>query len=288
MQGKKYIILYIFSVQLVIAEFREITPLENTTIKKEEVRDRKNNIKMEAQNFNKKKEEVLSEVNYVQNSEELQKVIEKNSVPVITEEKLSEIIENSKKTPLPDNDVENEEKFLSLELDKKSEPTPDFLVDLKDKLKKYNFSDKSEVLYGGQVNSKELINDKMVDNLEFGVGIAYKKREYYEREYEKKELDMWNHTPIYATGKYRVNNDENIEKYLKVNLGYAIGEYENETEYDEVKAQNGFYYGVGGGVEYEDITLDLMYQVNKDAYNKNNSSEDNARVTFSVDYKLDL
>ena len=48
------------------------------------------------------------------------------------------------------------------------------------------------------------------------------------------------------------------------------------------------YYGVGGGIEYSDISLDLIYQVNKDAYERDNSSQDDSRITFSVDYKLDF
>ena len=47
------------------------------------------------------------------------------------------------------------------------------------------------------------------------------------------------------------------------------------------------YYGIGGGVEYDDISLDLIYQVNKDAYEKN-STQDDSRITFSVDYKLNF
>ena len=49
-----------------------------------------------------------------------------------------------------------------------------FFIDIKKTLDKYSFSDKSEEIYGGQITSKEITSDKIIDNLEFGVGVANK------------------------------------------------------------------------------------------------------------------
>lgn len=293
-----YIITLTLSLQIYGSGFKEILPLEGKNFqnnskknsntlqenKIETVIEEKREKIVEKKFEDKTTNEKVSE--YVKNSKELENVINQNSAPMITEEELAKIIENAKNSPLPDSYVENrrKENFNKIQ---NSTPSSAFIIDLKDTLKKYNFSDKSDQLYGGQVTSKELVNDRILNNLEFGLGIAYKKREYYEREYEKKETYLWTHTPVYATGKYKLSTTESSSKYLKVNLGYAIGEYQDSQDYDEVRTQNGLYYGFGGGVEYEDIVLDLIYQVNKDAYNKNNSNEDSSRVTFSVDYKLD-
>lgn len=284
---------------ILYGEFREITPLENISIieieninqdkgmKRIEKKSRDNSIKYENSRLNEgcelKKE---NKIEYIENGDEVKEVIEKNSVPLISEEQLIQIINMAKNSPLPENNVENKENsIISKESDMIQQP--DFLIDIKNKLDKYSFSDKSEDIYGGQITAKEITSDKIIDNLEFGLGVAYKNSEYDNSQYENKNSDIWSHTPIYATGKYRLSSDEDSSKYLKLNLGYAIGEYEENEEYLERKNQSGMYYGIGAGVEYTDLSLDLIYQVNKDAYEKrDNSTKDDSRITFSIDYKL--
>lgn len=284
---------------ILYGEFREITPLENISIieieninqdkdmRRIEKKSRDNSIKYEDSKLNKGyelKEE--NKIEYIENGDEVKEVIEKNSVPLISEEQLIQIINMAKNSPLPENNVENRENNI---IPKKNDTIqqPDFLIDIKKKLDKYSFSDKSEDIYGGQITSKEITSDKIIDNLEFGLGVAYKNNEYYNSQYESKNSEIWNHTPIYATGKYKISSDEDSSKYLKLNLGYAIGEYEENEEYLERKNQSGMYYGIGAGVEYTDLSLDLIYQVNKDAYEKrDNSTKDDSRITFSIDYKL--
>lgn len=284
---------------ILYGEFREINPLENISIieieninqdkdmRRIEKKSRDNSIKYEDSRLNEgdelKKE---NKIEYIENGDEVKEVIEKNSVPLISEEQLIQIINMAKNSPLPENNVENKENSI---ISKESDMTqqPDFLIDIKNKLDKYSFSDKSEDIYGGQITAKEITSDKIIDNLEFGLGVAYKNSEYDNSQYENKNSDIWSHTPIYATGKYRLSSDEDSSKYLKLNLGYAIGEYEENEEYLERKNQSGMYYGIGAGVEYTDLSLDLIYQVNKDAYEKrDNSTKDDSRITFSIDYKL--
>lgn len=294
--GKKSILLfYLFYTSLYSSgEFKEIVPLEsNFFIENEKIEEKENIIenKGEMKNLPAIKEDSTVEKNIevkdipiVEDREEVKETIKKNSTPTITEEQLQKIIANSKNSPSLENEVESEE-FHSFNLNREDESN-DFFQDIEEKLEKYSFSDKSGSKYAGKVLTKEITSDKIIDNLEFGVGVAYENQEYYDSQYTKQNSDIWTHTPIYATGKYKLSDTEINKKYLKLDLGYAIGEYENIEKYEELKNQSGIYYGIGGGVEFKDITLDLMYQVNKDAYIKDNSPQDDSRITFSVDYKL--
>lgn len=292
------IILYIFfSVTLMgSGEFKEIVPLENQNLFIEEklsseiLPQPKKNNKIEKKKEKReivvenKLEETISEV-IVDDNIEVQEVVKNNSTPIITEEQLKNIIAQSKNSPLPESTIDMERKDFYPIL-KKDDNKSQFFKDIEATLDKYSFSDKSEETLGGKVTTKELTSDRLVDNLEFGVGVAYQNTEMYEATYKNQNSDIWTHTPVYATGKYKISEGDENNKYIKVNLGYAIGEYENSKEYNEVKNQSGVYYGIGGEIEYDSVTLDLMYQVNKDAYERDNKSQDDSRITFSVDYKF--
>ncbi|MBM6822749.1 hypothetical protein, partial [Fusobacterium mortiferum] len=167
---------------ILYGEFREIIPLENISIieieninqdkgmKRIEKKSRDNSIKYEDSGLNEGcelKEE--NKIEYIENGDEVKEVIEKNSVPLISEEQLIQIINMAKNSPLPENNVENKENsIISKESDMIQQP--DFLIDIKNKLDKYSFSDKSEDIYGGQITAKEITSDKIIDNLEFGLG----------------------------------------------------------------------------------------------------------------------
>lgn len=287
-------ILFILTVDI-YGEFREIIPLENQILFINQKKNNNSETKVAEGIENKHTikeenlpEEITQESVHVIDKEEVKETIKNNSTPVITEDQLKDIIALSKSSPLPKNNVETDQRdFYSLDLDKRGNQ-PYIFQEIGKTLDKYSFSDKSEEIYGGRVTAKEITSDRVIENLEFGVGIAYENAEYYDSQYEKQDSDIWTHTPVYATGKYKLSSDEESTKYLKLNLGYAIGEYENLKEYNEIKNQSGIYYGIGGGVEYSDISLDLIYQVNKDAYERENSSHDDSRITFSVDYKLNF
>ncbi len=58
---------------------------------------------------------------------------------------------------------------------------------------------------------------------------------------------------------------------------------------NEVNSKSGSYYGIGGGIEYENgLTLDLIYQVSEDNGSSGNGKTEDNRTTFSVKYKLDI
>ena len=278
---KSILFFYILIVKTSYSNFIEVFSLEGNSSNFKKNFESKVDKKIETEIQRK---ENISEATQIKDDEQIKNIIEKNKITLITEEKIQEIIEFAKNSPLPENSVENKKEFIPVY--KFDTTQSDFFIDIQKALDKYDFSDKSEEIYGGQITSKELTSDKIINNLEFGIGVAYKNHEYYDSKYENKNLDIWTHTPIYATGKYKMSDNSTNTKYLKINLGYAIGTF-NDEEYIDKKKQSGIYYGIGAGIEYKILSFDLIYQVNKNAYKKNNSMQNDSRITFSIDYKFD-
>ncbi len=285
--------IFLSLVLLGNGEFKEVAPLDNGIFWQEqsEVQLEKTFKEIDNKEDKKIENDEQKNVNEIVVSKDIlveQEIIQNNSVPVITEEQLLKIIAIAKEAPPPENTINSERKnFYPIPL-KKEINQPQIIQELEKTLEKYNFIDKSEEIFGGKVTTKELTSDHFIDNLEFGVGVAYKNNETYSEDFQGQNSDIWTHTPIYATGKYNLSKGEESNKYLKINFGYAIGDEGENREYNEINRQSGIYYGVGGGVEYHNISLDLMYQVNKDANRRENSSQDDSRITFSVDYKLGI
>ncbi len=162
-------------------------------------------------------------------------------------------------------------------------------------------------------------------NLEVGVGLAYQKHgdpktrkdsEVYSDGIEKDEYEMIGYTsiPLYLTAKYNFNAINNFVPYIKANLGYSFNDEDGDAKYKsiyiadygtypysenyKVKLDNGLYYGIGAGFEYNNFTMDLMYQVNEaDAeitskeYPEDGTLKtdfDYSRVTLSFGYKFNF
>lgn len=244
----------------------------------------------------------------------------------LTEEKLLEIIKIAENSPDPESSVnidENiqEQKFLTNKSDERlhleSEYSVlvkkyyDFLESLNNEIKEYEFEDKTKIIPIKNETSKELTSEKLIKDFEIGVGIKYQgqREERYHFDQEQSGLGHKNislsdennfgNIPVYATGKYSFSATETgAQPYLKLNLGYYIEGIENreselsKSEYTSLNRsmeyENGRYYGIGGGVEYNNgLTFDVMYQINKNKSKENRSGEED-RITFSVEYKLDL
>lgn len=208
---------------------------------------------------------------------------------LITEDRLKEIIEAAKSAPLPEENVDTHKKqFLTIHDSFADKTDIKLLHDIESTFDKYNFSTKSQDIHVGRINANEFTSDRIIDNGEVGVGISYKENENNKHlERKKDDSEDWNYTPVYATGKYKISEGEDNVKYLKVNLGYSFKELKKDERKDkDDRIQGGIYYGVGGGVDYRDMSVGLMYQVNKDGIENNKMHKDDSRVTFSVDYKL--
>ncbi|WP_293722885.1 outer membrane beta-barrel protein [uncultured Cetobacterium sp.] len=178
----------------------------------------------------------------------------------------------------------------------------------------------------------------ITNNFELGLGIAYQNHatpksvkesevetvpepvrlsratEYYS-EYET-EMPSFDSVPLYVVAKYNFETESMWKPYLKATLGYSFNfnsddlkasysDYENGVLVDsgstkfKTDVDNGLYYGIGAGVEYENFFVDLMYQVNqakaKVSYEDQEFPEDNfskkndfnySRVTLGFGYKF--
>ncbi len=244
----------------------------------------------------------------------------------LTEEKLLEIIKIAENSPEPESSVEideniQEQQFLTSNgedrLHFESEYSAlvknyyDFLDSLNSEIKEYEFEDKTKVVPIKNEISKELTSEKLIEDFEIGVGVKYQgqRDERYRFDEEQSGIGHKNRTlsdensfgniPVYATGKYNFSTPETGAKpYLKLNLGYYIEGVENreselsKSEYTSLNRsmeyENGRYYGIGGGVEYKNgLTFDVMYQINKNKDREERAGKED-RITFSVEYKLDL
>ncbi len=161
-------------------------------------------------------------------------------------------------------------------------------------------------------------------NLEVGVGLAYQKHgdpetystsesEYGMSFYDKYEIPGYTSIPLYLTAKYKFDAVNNFVPYIKANLGYSFNDEDgdaknsytftyggnSETFVDkyDVKLDDGLYYGIGAGFEYNNFTMDLMYQVNEaeakitdKEYPEDNFKKDfdYSRVTLSFGYKFNF
>ncbi len=147
----------------------------------------------------------------------------------------------------------------------------------------------------------------LTDNFDLGLGIAYQ----FHADRDKQGVPggeisgaEYKSLPIYLTAKYNFNLDSEIKPYLKANLGYSFnldasdleakGTRENTGDNDKVSTnvENGLYWALGGGLEYKNFTVDLMYAVTKaeTEVKEFNTKEDNdyGRVVLSAGYRFNL
>ena len=142
-------------------------------------------------------------------------------------------------------------------------------------------------------------------NIELGAGIAYqdhgktKSKTTYGIEAQG---DFYDSVPLYVTARYNFKNSTEVTPYLKTNLGYSFNvndgsvkaKYAGVEVSSDVNAKDGFYYAVGGGVEYKGFVVDLSYQRNYSKVEGKNSqgltvSDGNAdfdRFTLGLGYNF--
>ena len=295
----------------------------NEDIKKNEMmEEKKTAVKENAEEY---REENIEKKVLQKNEEKLLTVSEK-----LTEDKLKEIIKNAEESPDPEVTVDmtqvgesllikrDLEEYTNLEAGQSGSNVVkkyyEFIDTLNEKLKEHDFEDKTEVIHVGHEVAKELRSDKLISDVELGVGMAYQDRYSLKKERDSifdqeqsgkfyvkeasKEVDM-DSIPLYVTGRYKLPQVNEWRPYLKLNLGYAVNNIggrsfqSSNSRYksinDSVNSQNGSYYGMGGGIEYNNgLTLDLMYQVSEGSSSASSRKDDENRVTVSVEYKLDI
>ena len=149
-------------------------------------------------------------------------------------------------------------------------------------------------------------------NFELGLGLSYqdhgdpKSVSEYDKDLDeniKSEIPGFKSVPLYVTAKYNFPVEGNIKPYLKADLGYSFNSDNGDvkvsvTGYETIKfstkVENGLYYGIGAGAEYNNFVVDLMYKVNKAEMKADVLGErvkkdlDYSRVTLSVGYKFNF
>ena len=155
---------------------------------------------------------------------------------------------------------------------------------------------------------------EVYSNLELGFGLSYQDhgdpKTSSNNFSEKYEMSGYKSVPIYITAKYNIPVKGNIKPYLKADLGYSFNDERgnfkviktasskaSEPGYSRellTKVENGLYYGIGAGAEYNNFVIDLMYKINKAKVEMNNYNErikgdlDYSRVTLSIGYKFNF
>ncbi|MBP9477073.1 MAG: porin family protein [Sebaldella sp.] len=176
-----------------------------------------------------------------------------------------------------------------------------------------SFADSFELRTGYDIGGS-YSNGPDADGLPFEIGVEYRKSLPYGFElgaglaYQWHEStdngDMYNSVPIYATARYNFGTFNGFTPYLKGDVGYSFnmgdynynsGSYYGRSSVDG-DIDNGFYYGVGGGVEYRGLTIDLMYKQNFADYTvkysgpgyyvEDSGNADYSRVTLNIGYNF--
>ena len=128
-------------------------------------------------------------------------------------------------------------------------------------------------------------------NLELGLGLSYQdhgRPEYIRNGNDKVQNTGYKSLPIYGVAKYNIPLESNIKPYLKADLGYAynFGEKDAIETWDgpiaKTSVDNGLYYGLGAGIEYNNFLFEVMHKVNKADINY--SFNDGEKLKKSYDY----
>jgi hypothetical protein len=88
------------------------------------------------------------------------------------------------------------------------------------------------------------------------------------------ELFKFHYTPIYALGRYLLDSF-----YLTLKAGYNLFTIDEELP-EEVNLQGGLFYGIGGGMDFGQFQVELLYSINNGARKMVVPPE-----TFSLNYK---
>lgn len=113
---------------------------------------------------------------------------------------------------------------------------------------------KGEMIYCVGVEAHK----KLGDILEVGVGIK-KSTEFQEKNLEESEDTWFSTMPVYLSGKFIIGNE--FKYYVQGMVGYsinAVGE-----EWKDYSVKSGMNYGLGFGVEIENFSVGIIYDITK-------------------------
>ena len=146
------------------------------------------------------------------------------------------------------------------------------------------------------------VTKEVYPNLELGLGLSYQdhgRPESVNHQGEKIQNTGYKSLPIYGVVKYNIPLESNIKPYLKADLGYSFNFDEKDLKTSNLSINssidNGLYYGLGAGAEYNNFVVELMYKVNRADVQYNGDGEkspkfdyDYSRTTLSIGYRFDI
>ena len=104
-------------------------------------------------------------------------------------------------------------------------------------------------------------------------------------------LKNYNSFPLYGTAKYTFDTQTAVKPYVKGDLGYSFNNGDHDYgRLGKYKAEGGLYYGVGGGINVNNVNVELMYKENKGKYTVGSKDykADYRRVALGVGYDFNL
>ena len=156
---------------------------------------------------------------------------------------------------------------------------------------------------------------KLPENLKFGVGFDFGGVKARDKDFSKKYLNNGNANnydykyddsviltiPVYGIIKYEFANDTKITPYLSARIGYDLASTKNDVknyktgETNDLKIDNGFYYGFGAGIKLEKWSFELTYDVTEtklsyedDYYKIDNSKKNLEKFGVSAGYSFEF
>lgn len=104
------------------------------------------------------------------------------------------------------------------------------------------------------------------------------------------KAQIFKSVPLYLTAKYQFDMGTEVKPFVKANLGYSFNLKGDKLVGERQKMENGLYYAVGAGVDYNNFVVDLSYQVNKGKVKSavGKLKADHSRVTLGLGYRFDL
>lgn len=141
----------------------------------------------------------------------------------------------------------------------------------------------SDMKGGSYLGIDYTTNLESLPSLKFGLGIDFggvfsrdkdfsnrtiKNGKAYTYDYKYKDTAIYT-IPLYAIVKYEFENSTRFTPYISGKIGYDLASTKNEVkdyktgEKNDLKIDNGFYYGVGAGVKLTNWSFELGYSSTK-------------------------
>ena len=133
---------------------------------------------------------------------------------------------------------------------------------------------------------------EVTSGLEVGGGTAFQFHKDLKDKVSGQNLKNYNSFPLYGTAKYTFDTQTAVKPYVKGDLGYSFNN--GDHDYGKFKAKGGAYYGVGGGVNFNNVNVELMFKENKGKYEYEgplgvkSKNADYKRVSLGVGYDFNL